>query len=248
MEIIQFKKSDLLIGPSIPLGSGKTANCFLTPNSDVLKIYKHNYEVDKLFKDGDFKLKLERLGSISNETFIGPSALLYTDDVLVGYTYKYCSAPTLYHAGNETSLTRLFINYDELLADIKKVSNNHLRIRDPHDKNILLDSNYHMIDLDHCEFRDEEPVEDLFSKNASRMFKAIIKHIYGINPSHTVMFDDKGLNLVFNHMDKTNLKEVEEFQRIIITKCAEPNPTIKTIRRKVKAKGVNMGYNGKNEE
>ena len=49
-------------------------------------------------------------------------------------------------------------------------------------------------------------------------------------------------------MDKTNLSEVEEFQRIITKKCETPNPTIKQIKRKVKARGYNMGYNGKNEE
>lgn len=248
MDIIEFKKTDLLKGPSIPLGSGKTANCFLTPNLDVVKIYKHNFDAEQLLKNKDFSLKLERLGNISNETFIGPDSLLYTKDKLVGYTYKYCVSPTLSVAGSDTTLTKLFINYDRLLEDIKKVSNGHLRIRDSHYKNILFDGIYHMIDLDHSEFRDEDDVEELYSKNASRLFKAIVKHIYGVNPSHTLMFDDKDLNLVFNHMDKTNLSEVEEFQRIITKKCETPNPTIKQIKRKVKARGYNMGYNGKNEE
>ena len=94
-------------------------------------------------------------------------------------------------------------------------------------------------------FDDTASKDQIFDSNIGKIFRTILKNIYDINPSHAIEFSDKDINLIYHHMSKSSMEDIETLQRIFADKCKSPNPTIKQIKSKVKAKGVNLGYNKK---
>ena len=109
MNIIEFNKKEMLSG-AYPIGMGKTAICWATSHDEVFKIYMQNKLGQQLTQDPNFAKKLERISTISNETYIGPTAILLSGQKLVGCVYPLINAPTLASIPPTTTIKELFAN------------------------------------------------------------------------------------------------------------------------------------------
>lgn len=236
MEVVEFDKKIMLSG-AYPIGMGKSSICFATSKDEVFKIFRKSILGSKILSDKTFPQKIERISTLTNESFIGPQKLLKTNNEFVGYTYPFINAPTLSALDDSTTIGSLLSGYPKLMINAKKLSEQHFELRGLHSKSMLFDGEFYVIDLDHGVFKDEESIEELYDTNTNLLFTTIIKSIYDIGPIHNLVFDDKDLNLVFHHMDKKNMEDIEELKKILSYKCSTPDPTLRDIKQKVKAKG-----------
>jgi len=235
MEIIEIEKVMPYLINSFPIGMGMTAICFKNIDNVVIKIFKKNDEAKLLVDKDDFLDRLTNIGRISNSTFIGPDTILVHNDKVVGYLYPYINAKVLAKIPKSTRLSTLFGNYEILLKDTKEISDEHLRLYDVHNRNILFNGKYYVIDLDKSNFM--ENVEFNFIENMSVLFNNILWQIYGTKPWELVRFMDYNVEKFVGKMSKCDIESIKEFVKLLSDRCEEDDPTIMTVKKKIK--GIN---------
>lgn len=248
MKSIEVSKLDLFMSSFYPIGFGSSARLYLTHNLDVLKIFKNNFEGQWIKSNPDYIDKFCKISELANGSFIGPEQLIYSGGKFVGYTYHFVNAPTLSKLDKGITLSGLFANYDKLAINTRLISNEHFLLSDMHSKNILFDGNFYIIDLDHCDFVTKYDSESIYRLNMDKLFRAIIKQIYGIRSVDSVVFDDKELNELYRSINKGNIEEVRLFLSKVKKMSMIENPTVRDVKKYVKAQGVDYGYNGSNEK
>lgn len=238
METLEAKSVLPFIRNSKIIGIGTTAICFKMSGGMVFKLFKYN-DIDI---SDDFYTKINRISSISNDTYIAPQKLLIINDKIRGYFYPYVNAHTLRGISSNTKISELFKSYEKLVEDTKEVSNKNFRLYDLHSGNILFDGNYYIIDLDRCCFSDKIATECIFELNISKIFKIIIKQIYKTEIWELPIFEDKDIEHYLNHIKVENIDDIYELIRIIANYCNVIDPTIKEVRSKIKVKNVFNEY------
>ena len=181
---------------SIPIGVGTSAICFLMRDGNVLKLYINTYLKKELFYKYDMKSHLKYLNEISNDSYIGPNEVLIKDNQVVGYIYSYIKAKTLNKISNDINMKEILNAYQNLFDDTKEVSKNNFRIADLHNKNILYNSKFYIIDLDKG-YQVDETNDNLFSKNICDINKNIIKSIFDLGFYEYMNFDDDKLEELY---------------------------------------------------
>ena len=200
-----------LVG-AIPIGIGTTAICFLMPNGKVLKLYMNTYLKRELFYYHDMRKHLEFLNNISNESYIGPEELLIKNDEVIGYIYTYINGLELKRLKNNIRLNDIVKGYENLYNDTLKISNNKFRLNDLHQKNILFNGNYYVIDLDKG-YVDNKDNKKIFDINITNINNNIINSIFDLNFFEHLSFYDDDLDKLFysslyeNHEDFYELLE-----------------------------------------
>lgn len=218
------------------IGIGSTAFCYKLQDGSVLKLFKKNYNTNLILNKKNFDADLEKFSSISNDTFIGPKDIIINNNQIVGYTYPYIEGKSLYKINSKTRLLDLFKNYHQIINDIKKVTNDNFYLFDVHGGNIIFDGNIHIIDLDKCWFYDEGTKELLMITNSREVFTNMFGSIYHKRENENIIFNDKNLNYKYNSVQYDNIDSINEFLEDILFRCNDVNPTIKTVKDKIKVK------------
>ena len=189
---------------SYPIGIGNTAICFLMKDGNVLKVFLNTYDKYILFNSFNNVIEhFEKINSIKNDTYIAPEELLIKDGYCVGYIYPYQKAKTLKKMKLNTKIDSLINSYDKLLEDTIDISNKKLSIFDISDRNILFNTNFKIIDLDHFEFFKNKSEEEILKNNMIKINKTIIYSLF-----------DK--NRMFNTMDFYNIHLKEMYKENVI--------------------------------
>lgn len=238
MKIIEIDKILPYIKHSFPIGMGMTAICFKNKNNRVIKIYKNNDDANLLLSKPDFLNKLINLGSLSNDTYVGPDTILVKNGKVAGYMYDYVDAPILAKLAKDTKISELFKNYDLLIKDTKLITDSHAKIVDLRRANILFDGKYNIIDLDWFSFNDAVSLSD----NMSKIFCCIIGQIYNTPPDYLYIFDNMDVDLFFKSIDVCDMNTIYELIRYVSNLCGESDPTLQQVKNKVKAKNVFNSY------
>ena len=218
------------------IGIGSTAYCYKLQDGSVLKLFKKNYSANLVLKGKIFNDDLDKFSSISNDTFIGPKDIVINNNQIVGYTYPYIEGKSLYKINSKTRLLDLFKDYYQIIEDINKVSNSNFYLHDVHGGNIIFDGNIHIIDLDKCWFYDDCTKELLKITNSREVFTNMFGSIYHKRENEDIFFDDKNLNRKYNKVQYDNIDSINEFLEDIMFICNDVNPTIKTVKDKIKVK------------
>ena len=244
MKIIEVDKLLPYVKNSYPIGMGMTAICFKKSDNKVLKIFKKNEFSSHLIKEPNFLDKMIKIGNLTNDTFVGPDTILTYEGCVVGYLYPYVDAPLLAELSSKTKLKELFLNYDKLLIDTKKISDDGLRLFDLHCKNILFDDKFHIIDLDKSNFYDDKDFN--YSLNMSELFKNIIYQIYNTKQDELPRFLNKDVELFLKKVDPCDLESINMFINYFSNLCDLNDPTVGDIKHKIKVKNEYNSYYKKN--
>ncbi|MBQ1496224.1 MAG: hypothetical protein IIZ40_02590 [Bacilli bacterium] len=175
------------------IGKGKTAYCFLMRDNKVLKLFYKSIETKNMFDY--FRNPINHfyeLEKINNDTYIAPLELLIKDNELIGYIYDYIDGKTLKRVGLNFKIEELIEAYDRLEEDTRKISESKFALYDTHDKNIIFNGGFKVIDLDKGIFVDDE-VENIYKYNMSEINQTIIHSIF--NESRNKMLEFRNQKL-----------------------------------------------------
>lgn len=211
---------------SYPIGIGTTGICYLMKDKRVLKIFLNTCGTEYLFSKYENILDhFDQINTLKNDSYIVPEELLIKDKQCVAYIYDYIESRTLKYIKLNTKIDSLLYGYDKLYEDTKDISNKKFCLYDLHDKNILFNGNYKIIDLDKGTFENEMTEENIFKNNMNLINKIIlyslfrikndkIMDFYNIKLSESykknIMNDYKGMKDFFKDLQNTqkNIKTV----------------------------------------
>lgn len=223
MKIIEVNNINKYLVGAIPIGVGTTAICFLIPNNKVIKIYHSPLMKKFVFEN------MHEFDCIGNDTYISPSEFLVKDNLCVAQIYDYVKAKTL-HSSNKLKISEIIKAYDKLYQDTIKISEKGFFLCDLHDKNILFNGNFYIIDLDKG-YIDEEKMSYLFNINMRNINQVILYFIFKIKEYQILQFYDEKLNILYSK----SLSEPYEFIYLLneIMNYTDDG-TVKTLNKKIK--------------
>lgn len=165
IEIIELQKKKELYGLLLGaryIGSGKTSSCFLLKDGSVLKVYKNSYKKRELFERRSMLKHVRLLSTLKNESYITPELIFTCEKEVIAYKTEYRHAKTLAKVSSSTKIKDMLLHLDKLIEDTYLIGERKFRLGDLHDKNILFNGFYYMIDLD---FGKEENIEEINKYN-----------------------------------------------------------------------------------
>lgn len=232
MDKIYVNSIKELIKYPIPIGVGTTARCYMAKDGNVIKKYKNNYDSIKLLNQPNFIENLEGINSISNEYIIGPKKLLYIDNKMSGYIYEYVKSNDICKINSSTKLSTLFKNFEIVLDNIKRISDENFLLQDIHGKNILFYKDiYYFIDLDRGYFTSAFDKDELYILNSRSVLNTVIDSIYKLKPWQDADYIGVDVNsyLYSKYIDIEVIKKLcDDYKNY----CKEDDPTLKTIKKK----------------
>lgn len=195
---------------SIYIGKGSTALCFLMKNGKAIKLFKNNYEKEKLFNFfGDVVDHFLKISEIKNDTYIVPEEVLILNGNCVAYIYEYVNSKIIKKLPYNTNINLLMDKYDKLEEDTFEISEKRLELYDTHDKNVLFKNEYKIIDLDQCDYDYKD--NDIFKYNMLKINNTIIRGLFGVPPYKEIVFYNINLNELYRktiHSDYIKIKEL----------------------------------------
>lgn len=225
------------------IGKGNTANCYLLADGSVLKLYRWNYETCYLMTKDIFTYNSYNFTKIKNNTFIGPDKIVYKDDYLMGYTYSYVNGKPLNKIDKNTKIKDIFRNYNQVINDIKDVSNKNFSLFDTNYGNIIYDNHsIHIIDLDNCWFNKNTNTKTILQKNSKEVFVNVLGSLFNKRYIEDMEFKIKDLNIAYNNIDYIKTDSINDFIDCLSYYCRDNNPDIKTVKNKIKVKRDLNGY------
>lgn len=191
------------------IGMGYTAICFLMNNGKAFKLYIETFNKRNMFNCMENPIDhFSKINEIKNDTYIVPDELILKNGKVVGYIYDYINGKTLKKMNY--SLDLLINSYDRLIYDTYEVSDKGFDLFDVHDKNILFDNKFRIIDLDKGEFK-EYGTEKIFKSNMSEINKTIIYNVFSEPRYKEIRFFDQDRKELFNqslYEDVYKMKEL----------------------------------------
>lgn len=229
MDIIEVDNYHSLLKRHIPIGVGTTAYCFLMPDNKVFKLFKKNYRENSIFRNNEIIERLEDINKIQNDTYIGPESIVMQDDKVIGYIYPLIEGKTFNKVNMNTKVIDILNNMDKLIEDTKDISNKGFYLVDMHDRNLIYNGSYYVIDLDKGHLAENYP--HLYRLNMKRIYDTIFFRIFGLRPWDGLQFNNPNLDRLY-FQTKWDDRDAayntyEEFTKVIGVK----EPTVKELRR-----------------
>ena len=226
MKITEIKNlSKYLIG-SIPIGVGTSAICFLMPNEKVLKIYYSSSLKNYITSN------IEMFYKIGNETYIAPEELLLKDGLCIAQIYEYIPSTTLHNISCGYKMNDIISAYEKLIIDTKAISEKSFVLRDLHDKNILFNGKFNIIDLDRGRIDERGTYTNIFKYNMRTVNEVILYSLLKVKCYEILEFNDP----ILQESYRKTLSNVEEFPILLekIDECSDTN--IKRLSKKIEYK------------
>lgn len=226
MKITEIKNlSKYLIG-SIPIGIGTSAICFLMPNEKVLKIYYSSSLKNYITSN------IEMFYKIGNETYIAPEELLLKDGLCIAQIYEYIPSTTLHNISCDYKMNDIINAYEKLIIDTKKISEKSFVLRDLHDKNILFNGEFNIIDLDRGYVAENRASENIFRSNMELVNQTILYSLLKVKSYEILEFNNPMLQEIYC---KT-FSYVEKFPELLEAIDEYGHTNIKRLSKKIEHK------------
>jgi len=225
MKITEVKDlSKYLIG-ALPVGRGTTAICFYMPNGKLLKLYyKEAIKIAVMEK-------IELLDEIGNDSFISPEEILIKDGKCVAQIYEYICAPTLSSIRSRYNVSDILNAYDKLISDTKIISDKGLLLVDLHDKNILFDGLFYIIDIDKVESEKSVSKDKVFLTNVKSINQVILHSLFKLKYYEIIDFPEPEMQHLY-YKSRCDYDKFKLLLERIINDTS--NSKIKRISKKIK--------------
>jgi len=225
--------SKYLIG-SIPIGIGTTAMCFLMKDGNVIKIYYDEYLKKSMMSKIDF------FEGLANDSFVAPLEFLIRNGKCIAQIYPYIKSHTLHNIKKSFTMSDIISGYDKLVIDTKIISYKSFILNDLHDKNILFNGSFNVIDLDKGRISEEIISEKIYLMNLRNINDVILYSLLGVKENEVIEFYDPKLQKIYNEC----FFEIESFKKLLEQiKYLTNNSVCKNMVKKIGyKKNVNTYY------
>lgn len=205
---------------SYPIGIGTTGICYLMKDKRVLKVFLNTSGTNYLFNKYENIIDhFENINNLKNETYVVPEELLIKDNKCVAYIYDYIKSRTLKNIKLNTKIDSLIYGYDKLYEDTIEISNKRFCLYDLHDRNILFNNSYKIIDLDKGTFEHIMTKENILKINMNAINKTILYSLFRVKDYQLLNFYD----IYLNESYKKNILENYNGMKIFLKELKETN-------------------------
>lgn len=216
------------------LGIGSLGICFLMPNGKVLKIFLTPWKIRELYhRFPELEKHFEEINSIGNETYMVPEILLTKDNNIKGYIAGYGTGKRIANMSLSTPISKLVLAYRPLIANTKKISDEHFELRDIHDYNILYDevnNRISCIDLDHG-LKTALDQDSILRLNMRAINRCIISSLFGVDSTKKdIEFYDYDLNKIYLNATRREYEAIFEFFAYLQDMMRNQDVTRKILR------------------
>ena len=231
MEVVRINNIwELLHGARI-IGYGTTAICFLLKDNTVLKVFVNTHHKRSLFRVMEIIEHLSSMEKLNNDTYVAPRKLVMIGDEVVAYIMDYRKAKTVKRLSNNVRVNDLLRNYPKLMEDTRIISEEHFRISDMHDKNILFNGEYHIIDLDNGDFNETYKVDDLTKYNMQDILLTVVSAMFGASYDKNIYFNRADMDEIYQRTVYNNPENFKEFIGALEEDIKIDNPSIGELKR-----------------
>lgn len=220
--------------PFYKIGSGSCARCYLFDDNTVYKVFRKNGYAYELLHNKDINIedRFEYLSKVNNDTFYGPKTIVVDNsENVVGYLMDYASGKTLNKLKGNCNISELLTAYRYLVEEIKRLSEHFVELKDVHERNILYDGRFKVVDLDKG-ILSNESYDEVLRRNIGKTTNCIINSIFNIERHSDVRFYNQDLNTLYNASINGDYKLVSDFFDYLDECLSLHRPEIKKYRSK----------------
>ncbi len=179
-DLKQFKK--------LPIGIGTSAVCYRIDENTVAKLFYDFFCYDFDINNPIVRNQFELFSSLSNDTYKGPNQLIVKDGIIVGYLYPFIDGKTLHRVRNSLTVDDIVMKYSKVIEDTKRISSFNFRLHDLHDKNILVNDSFRVIDLDRGYQENNSNEKGLLKYNMIDINRVIIHSLFHVDDKDSIVF------------------------------------------------------------
>ena len=231
MEIIEIKDVLKLVLNSKFIGYGSTCFCFLMPNGDVLKLFRDTYNKNKLFLSRKMPDHLYLLNTLNNDSYRGPEKIFMRDNLIIGYSYKYIHAKTLANIKKNISTNEIVKSLDKLIEDTYLISDKRFLLGDLHDKNILYQKVFSIIDLDYGLINGTSAIDEIAQANIHYLLKIILNSLLDVEIDEIIHIYSLELQKLYDKTVYEDYRYVQEFFDAICEELKTKDLTVGKLKR-----------------
>ena len=235
MKIVNVDNIASVLNCSIPVGMGTSAICFLRSDGNIVKLYLNTYLKRQMFRYFDMEKQLKLLNKISNDTFIGPQEILVKNDEVIGYIYPYVKGKRIDRLSNKLTKEDILCSYQKLFDDTKRLEEYKIRLNDLHERNILFDNMYHVIDLDKCTIND-----NAHRFNMGDIIDLLVRSIFNTGAIYSIVFEESDLEELYREVRYNRNEDFNILIERIFDGCQNKGEVRK--RRRYSVNEIDISY------
>ncbi len=148
------------------------------------------------------------LSTLKNESYITPELIFTCEKEVIAYKTEYRHAKTLAKVSSSTKIKDMLLHLDKLIEDTYVVGEKKFRLGDLHDKNILFNNFYYMIDLD---FGKEENIEEINKYNVQNLITLLFDFFFAIEDYEIADFWNPCLSELYHATIYKDYKNIYSF-------------------------------------
>ncbi len=226
------KKSDLyrLLFGAKYIGSGKTSYCFLLRNGLVLKIYKHNLEKQRLFNCVSMQEQIFIMNTLKNDSYLTPEIVYKYREEILGYCIDYKKAKTLAKINNQCKVFELINSIEKLVQDTYLVGEKRFILKDIHNRNILYNGDFYIIDLDYG-YIGKETIEEINKQNIQTIMNTILSTLFDVKKQELLFIKHSELMALYNKTIFESYENIYSFFKLWEEVLENDNLKVKDLKR-----------------
>ena len=215
MEIIKINNLNSL-SKNKYIGQGYTSRCYLMPDDYVLKIYKDNEATKKLFLRNNMLEHLTKINNLKNDSYAVPERIYLKDDKVLAYAHPFIKAKTLKKLTPYILIKDFLESLKKLEEDTILISEKGFTLIDIHNKNILYDNHFSIIDLDSGYFFKNSIINQQINLNMRYLLGTISDYLFSLNYHQTIYFYNQILNDLYHKSISINYQYYQEFIKVLL--------------------------------
>jgi len=209
MEKIEIDRLSKFLINAQYVGMGTTAICF-RKNEKCIKIFRNTWRKKALFYYHDMLIHLEELNSLNNESFLVPEKILSLQGEIIGYIAPYKKSRTFARIKKQTKIKDLMKALEKLIQDTDKISNQLFQLQDIHNKNILYNGQFFIIDLDFTN-RSVINLTKIIQYNREAILKTILYTLFSLRIDQLLKISSLELQTLYDQTLYQDYHKVFEF-------------------------------------
>lgn len=227
MEMIEYDK---IQKKGRLIGIGTTAKCYKYDDKVIKLFFDYFYEDLNLEDKRIFEL-YSLLCDIHVDSFFTPEKIIVKDSKVVGYIYPFVRGKTLRKLRNEFTIQDILRRYDKLVKDNEELTKYGFELFDVHDKNIIVNDIFNIIDLDRGRI-ENIPLEQLKSINLKKINQSIIDSLFKVKYEDEIIFRKDKMNELYRQLEDPN-DMVNLLQEFLQENCEDETVKFKTLRKTI---------------
>lgn len=200
---------------AIYIGSGETGSCFLLKDKTVLKIYNETDKKRDLFQLNYPMLEhIKLLSTLKNESYITPEVVFVCNGEVVAYKAEYRNAKTLEKIKFNMRIQAVLANLDKFIEDTYLIGEKNFRLQDSHNRNILFNYYFYMIDLDFG-YNLEESIDQINKFNIRGIMEVLLRTLFQVKDYEMLIINEPSLFKLYNKSIYEDYKNIYPFFELL---------------------------------